>query len=147
MPRWISLSVLAAALTVASLVQAAPDRTEDVLKFEADWAQAYAKADLKFLDRAMLPDFTLTDTRGTVTTKEQELAEVRDSVAKYEHLIQHEMKVRFYGSDMAVVIGRTAIKLDLRGKVIDTEVAFTDTLVRKGGLWYAAAGHTSRPGS
>ena len=28
------------------------------------------------------------------------------------------------------MIGRTAIKLDLRGKVIDTEVAFTDTLLR-----------------
>jgi uncharacterized protein (TIGR02246 family) len=136
-----------AALLLVTTAQAAPDRTQEVLKFEQDWAQAYAKADVKTLDRVMLPDFTLTDTRGNVTTKEQELAEVRDSVAKYEHLIQREMHVRFYGPDMAIVIGRTAIKLDLRGKVIDTEVAFTDTLVRRNGLWYAAAGHTSRPGS
>ncbi len=141
------LRIAALLVVMGTTAHAAPGQTQEVLQFENDWAQAYAKADLKFLDRAMLPDFTLTDTRGTVTTKEQELAEVRDSVAKYEHLIQREMHVRFYGPDMAVVIGRTAIKLDLRGKVIDTEVAFTDTLVRKNGTWYAAAGHTSRPGS
>jgi hypothetical protein len=48
---------------------------------------------------------------------------------------------------VAVVIGRTAIQLEYKGKVIDAEVAFTDTLVRKNGLWYAAAGHTSRQGA
>jgi uncharacterized protein (TIGR02246 family) len=134
-------------LLLAVTSQATPDRTAEVLQFERDWAQAYAKADFKFLDRALLPDFTQTDPRGTRTTKEQELAEMRDRIARYESLTQNEMNVRFYGPDMAIVTGRTAIRLELKGKMIDAEVAFTDTLLRRNGQWRAAASHTSRAGS
>jgi hypothetical protein len=93
---------------------------------------------LEFLDET----FTLTDTRGNVTTREQNLDEVRKREPRYDVFRNHGMKVRVYG-DSAVVTGITSIKGTSGGKAFAVDVQFTDTLIKRDGRWRMVASHAS----
>ncbi|MBA3963197.1 MAG: nuclear transport factor 2 family protein [Chthoniobacterales bacterium] len=62
---------------------------------------------------------------------------------KYSVFENREMRPRIYG-DTAVVTGRTKVKATIEGKPYETDVAFTDTLVRIDGQWFGVAGHVSK---
>jgi ketosteroid isomerase-like protein len=103
---------------------------------------AYAKGDAAYLEQALEDRFTLTDTRGAITTKADELAAVRAREPKYEIFRNSEMKVRLYG-DAALVTGITEVKGASAGKPFHSRLQFTDTLVRRAGRWLIAASHVS----
>ncbi|QSQ20050.1 nuclear transport factor 2 family protein [Pyxidicoccus parkwayensis] len=86
--------------------------------------------------------FTLTDTSGNVTTREQTLLELRNKEPRYEVFRNHDMKVRLYG-DTAVVNGITSVKGVAGGKAFAAELRFTDTLVKRNGRWRVVASHVS----
>jgi hypothetical protein len=93
---------------------------------------------LEFLDES----FTLTDTRGQVTTREQNLDEVRKRDPRYDVFRNHNMKVRVYG-DSAVVTGITSVKGTSGGKAFAADLQFTDTLIKRGGTWRMVSSHVS----
>ncbi|NMO22140.1 nuclear transport factor 2 family protein [Pyxidicoccus fallax] len=86
--------------------------------------------------------FTLTDTSGNVTTREQTLLELRNKEPRYEVFRNHDMKVRLYG-DTAVVNGITSLKGVAGGKPFTSELRFTDTLIKRNGKWRLVASHVS----
>jgi ketosteroid isomerase-like protein len=122
---------------------ARPDPTQEVLQIEHAWCDAYRRGDLAYLERLMVPDFTLTGSTGAVSTAKNELEELRSGAVRYDVFENRDMQVRFYG-DTAIITGRTKVQGTASGRPIDIDVAFTDTLVRIDGRWRAVAGHASR---
>jgi ketosteroid isomerase-like protein len=103
---------------------------------------AFEKGDAEYLVEFLDETFTLTDTRGQVTSREQNLAEVRKREPRYEVFRNHGMKVRVYG-DSAVVTGITSIKGTSGGTAFAVDVQFTDTLIKRDGKWRMVASHVS----
>jgi hypothetical protein len=104
---------------------------------------SFVTGDAAYLADFLDPEFTLTDSQGAVTTREQTLAEVRSREPRYEVFRNHGMKVRLYGA-AAVVNGITSLKGTAGGKPFEVDVQFTDTLVKRDGQWRLAASHVSR---
>jgi ketosteroid isomerase-like protein len=120
-----------------------PDQQE-VLQFERDACKAFLDADVVALERVLTPDFTLTLSNGDVSTRADEINELHSGKVHYDVFENYDMLARLYGSDTAVVLGKTRVKGTSDGKPFDRVVQFTDTLVKRDGRWQLAAGHVSR---
>jgi uncharacterized protein (TIGR02246 family) len=116
-----------------------------IISIEHKLGQAYLSGDAEYLDSIMSPDFILTNVRGEVSKKAEEVAEVRNGIIHYEKFETSDLNVRVYG-DAAVVTGRTSIKGTVKksGRIIDAQIRLTDTFVRQmNGKWRIAAGQTT----
>jgi Domain of unknown function (DUF4440) len=125
-----------------SLAQTAAEN--DVLQFERDACKAFLDADSAGLERVLTPDFTLTLSNGEVSTRADEINELRSGKVHYDVFENYDMKARLYGDNTAVVLGKTHVKGTAEGKPFDRVVQFTDTLIKRDGRWQLAAGHVSR---
>ena len=117
---------------------------QEVLQFERDACKAFLEADVVALERVLTPDFTLTLSNGEVSTRADEINELRSGKVHYEVFENYDMLARLYGNDTAVVLGKTRVKGTADGKPFDRIVQFTDTLIRRDGRWQLAAGRISR---
>jgi acetyl esterase/lipase len=117
---------------------------KDVLQFERDGCKAFLDADSEALERVLTPDFTLTLSNGTVSTRADEINDLRSGKVHYDVFENYDMKERVYDNNIAVVLGKTHVKGMSEGKPFDRVVQFTDTLVKRDGRWQLAAGHVSR---
>jgi hypothetical protein len=128
----------------AQFVQAESPRGEEVLQFERDACKGFLDADVAALERVLTPDFTLTLSSGAVSTRADEINELRSGKVHYDVFENYDMLARLYGNDTAVVLGKTHVKGTSDGKPFDRVVQFTDTLIKRDGRWQLAAGHVSR---
>ena len=117
---------------------------KDVLQFEHDACKAFLDADVAALERVLTPEFTLTLSNGEVSTRADEINELRSGKVHYDVFENYDMLARLYGNDTAVVLGKTRVKGTADGKPFDRVVQFTDTLIKRDGRWQLAAGHVSR---
>jgi len=131
-------------VTFAKITLAQSAAEKEVLQFERDACKAFLDADPAALERVLTPDFTLTLSNGEVSTRVNEINELRSGKVHYDIFENYDMTARIYGDDMAVVLGKTRVKGTSEGKPFDRVVQFTDTLVRRDGRWQLAAGHVSR---
>jgi ketosteroid isomerase-like protein len=138
-PILVTLMVVAG----AHLLRAQSALEKEVLQFERDACKAFLDADVAGLERVLTPDFTLTLSNGEVSTRANEINELRSGKVHYEIFENYEMKPRVYGRDAAVVTGKTRVKGTSDGKAFDRVVQFTDTLIKRDGTWVLAAGHVS----
>lgn len=105
---------------------------------------AYQRNDVAAIDSLVADGFILTDSRGTVTTKADDLESARTRAIDFTTFRNEDMLVRAYGTT-AIVTGRTIIKgTTKQGAVVDIEVQFTDTVIRFEGRWKIVASHVSR---
>lgn len=136
--RLITVTLLAVGVTAAP-----PNKDETaVLAALTKACDGFESGDVSYLTKFLAPDFTLTGSDGAVTTRDENLAEVRAREPRYEVFRNHDMKVRLYG-DTALVNGITSIKGTSKGKPFAVEVQFTDTLIRKDGAWLLVASDAS----
>jgi ketosteroid isomerase-like protein len=138
-----TLIVLVAVLACGFSVGQTPAEQE-VLQFERDACKAFLDADVSALERVLTPGFTLTLSNGEVSTRADEINELRSGKVHYDVFENYDMLVRLYGDDVAVVLGKTRVKGTADGKPFDRVVQFTDTLIKRNGRWQLAAGHVSR---
>jgi ketosteroid isomerase-like protein len=117
---------------------------QEVLQFERDACKAFLDADVSSLERMLTPGFTLTLSDGEVSTRADEINELRSGKVHYDVFENYDMLARLYGNDTAVVLGKTRVKGTADGKAFDRVVQFTDTLIKRDGRWQLAAGHVSR---
>jgi Domain of unknown function (DUF4440) len=134
--------VLATLAFQISLAQTAAEN--DVLQFERDACKAFLDADPVALERVLTADFTLTLSNGEISTRADEINELRSGQVHYDVFENYDMKARLYGDNTAVVLGKTRVKGTSEGKQFDRVVQFTDTLIKRDGRWQLAAGHVSR---
>jgi len=135
------------AFTVISTCQFSGAQTtdeKDVLQFERDACKAFLDADAAALERVLTPDFTLTLSNGDVSTRADEINELRSGKVRYDVFENYDMLARLYGKDTAIVLGKTRVKGTADGKPFERVLQFTDTLIKRDGRWQLAAGHVSR---
>jgi ketosteroid isomerase-like protein len=116
-----------------------------IISIEHKVGRAYLSGDADYLDSILSPDFILTNLRGEISNKAQEVAEVRNGIIHYEKFETSNLNVAVYGG-AAVATGRTAIKETEKksGRIIDAQIRITDTFVRqKNGKWQMVAGQTT----
>jgi Domain of unknown function (DUF4440) len=138
----ILFGLLAISATQSSLAQ--KEAEKGVLQFERDACKAFLDADPAALERVLAADFTLTLSNGEVSTRADEINELRSGKVHYDVFENYDMKARLYGDNTAVVLGKTRVKGTAEGKPFDRVVQFTDTLIKRDGQWQLVAGHVSR---
>jgi hypothetical protein len=137
--------LIALLVNLISLVSFAQTPAEkEVLQFERDACKAFLDAAPAALERVLTADFTLTLSNGDVSTRADEINELRGGKVHYDVFENYDMIVRLYGDNMAVVLGKTHVKGTAEGKPFDRVVQFTDTLIKRDGRWQLAAGHVSQ---
>lgn len=141
--KTVSLIVFGAVL-VCRLSLAQTPAQQEVLQFERDACKAFLDADVAALERVLTPEFTLTLSNGEVSTRADEINELRSGKVHYDVFENYDMLARLYGIDTAVVLGKTRVKGTAESKPFDRVVQFTDTLIKRDGRWQLAAGHVSR---
>jgi ketosteroid isomerase-like protein len=138
------LSSLLPVLLFASMptVAAEKDDLRKILEADHDICAAFEREDADWLEQHLDPTFTLTSSTGKVTTRADEVADLRAGT-KYDVFRNRDVKVRLYG-DAAVTTGITRVEGKADGKPYALDFQFTDTYVRKPGGWVLVASHASR---
>jgi ketosteroid isomerase-like protein len=114
-----------------------------VLETELAIGRGYEHNDVATVRRYLTDDYTLTDARGAVTTKQDDIDDFTKHRVRYLVFRNQNMKVRLYPRT-AIVTGQTIVKAVSGTTPIEVEVQFTDTLILINGRWMLAAGHVSR---
>jgi ketosteroid isomerase-like protein len=128
----------------AVLAQSPADESAAVFQAERDGCAAYLRGDADKIANFLTEDYTLTNSKGAITTAADDIEDARTGKVHYDVFENYDMKVRLYGDHAAVVTGKTKVKGNAQGKPIDIIVQFTDTFVKQSGRWRLAAGHVSR---
>lgn len=111
---------------------------QELIQIERDWCAAVVKKDAAALARILADDYTSVGSRGTTSTKTDELANLKgaDSTAS---CVDSNLKVRIYG-DAAVVTGLGTRSGTYKGVAFkDRQSLWTDTFIRKDGRWQCVA--------
>ena len=75
-----------------SLAQTTDEK--DVLQFERDACKAFLDADPAALERVLTADFTLTLSNGEISTRADEINELRSGKVHYDIFENYDMKAR-----------------------------------------------------
>lgn len=104
------------------------------------WRKAYLAGDADYLASILSPTFIQTNARGQISSRDEELNELRQGDVRYTRFDSLENKIDLYG-DVAVATGATWIQGTIKsiGKPIDVRVRVTDTFVRQNGKWMVVA--------
>jgi ketosteroid isomerase-like protein len=133
--------LLLAPAFAADKVAPSGDETR-VMQVTQEACEAFLRADLPAVEALLAPEFTLVNSRATVQTREEVLAEVRSRDPQYEVFRNHSMTAHVFG-DAAIVQGITSVKGRSGEHAFDVNVRFTDTLVRKRGRWRLVVSHVT----
>jgi hypothetical protein len=117
---------------------------DDVLKAEHTLCKAFEQGDLDYIKTHESADYTLTNSTGDITTRQDDLDDFTKRHAHWTTFENRDMKVRIYGRETAVVLGKTFVKGTYDGKPVDIAVLFTDTFAKIDGRWILVAGHVTR---
>ncbi len=119
-------------------------QVDAILAYEKAACAAYERNDAAALDSLIHDSYTLTDSKGVITTKADDIRDAKARSIEFTTFHNEGMKVRVYGNS-AIVTGRTILKGKAKdGSAVDVEVQFTDTVVLVDGRWRIVAGHVSR---
>jgi len=144
MPNRFALPSLAAAALLACMPALASEKddVQQILQVERDVSAAFEREDADWLEKHLDPTFTLTGSTGKVTTRADEVADLRGGT-KYDVFRNRDSKVRLYG-DAAVVTGITRVEGKSDGTPYAMDFQFTDTYVRAPKGWVMVASHATR---
>jgi ketosteroid isomerase-like protein len=124
---------------IIPLVSLRASDEDDVLRAERELALCYQNSDAACIEQGVMEDYTLTNSKGKITTRADDLEEAKKRDPKYEIFENQDMKVRVHG-DVAVVTGITHSKGISGGQPFDAEFRFTDTFVKDHDRWPLWAG-------
>lgn len=114
-----------------------------LLELQQVLARAWLAGDRHTIEQIIGPEWTSTGPDGSASNRAKVLDEVFEThVHKILRLEIDEVRARVFG-DAAVVTGRTHGVGEFGGAPYDVTIRFTDTFVRRGGRWQAAASHAS----
>lgn len=137
------------ALVMIGMVLAAASpataQTDDVLAAEAAALEAYRTNDTAGINKWVADDYTLTDSRGRIVTKAEDLTAARDKAVEFSQFTNVDQRVRFYlEGKVAVITGRTLVAGVARdGTAFEQDLPFTDTWIRTDDGWRIVASHVT----
>jgi ketosteroid isomerase-like protein len=109
-----------------------------IIAFENLWNQMQIAHDASAMEQMLDPDFVLTDYDGSVLTKGQFLASIRDKSNQLTVEVSQDMKLHRHG-DTVIVTGATHEKGTLKGKPYEHHGRFTDTWIKHDYRWLCIA--------
>ncbi len=118
---------------------------QELRKLNEEGAKAYLQRDTKALERIWADDFIFTNPFGEVTTKAQEIANVKSGELTFESFTTDDVQVRTF-VDVAVLTGRATVKGHYKGQDISGRYRYTDTYVKLEGRWQIIAAQATREG-
>jgi ketosteroid isomerase-like protein len=137
-------SALALSALIAIAADAKKDKVEEtIMKIEREWIDASVKGDTAALDKIEAEDYIIIDPTGTISTKAEDMKNVKSGDLKFDSMEIFESKVRVYG-DAAVVTAKSHIKGKYKTQDISGDYSATDVFVKKGGQWRAVSSHITR---
>ena len=146
--------VVILALSLAALFFTAHDATAqiaasngvevEVRKLERAWLDAYEKHDTKAMQTIVADDFLITFADGSQQTKPQILEMIKRPAnpANANRFSTVDVISRVYG-DTVVLTGRVVTEYKRNGELKKEESLYTDTYVRRNGVWQVVASHLS----
>jgi ketosteroid isomerase-like protein len=124
---------------VLFLPQSSSDGDEKrIIALENVWNQTQMNHDADAMGSMLHHDFVFTDYDGSVMSKSQFLASIRDASNKLSLEVSEDMKLHRFG-DTVVVTGATHEKGQLKGKAYEHYGRFTDTWIKHDGEWICVA--------
>jgi len=139
--RLILLLALVSVPFLQNVSIAQGDETK-IIALENLWNQMQINHDADAMGKMLDSDFVLTDYDGTVFSKDQFLATIRDKSIQVTTEVSEDMKLHRHG-DAVVVIGATREKGTEKGKPFSHHGRFTDTWIKKDGQWLCIASQLS----
>jgi ketosteroid isomerase-like protein len=138
MSRMLFLVVFSSVILLAQ--QPAPSEGDEkrIVALENIWNQAQLNHDATAMGSMLHPDFVFTDYDGTVMSKPEFLASIRDRSNTLSVEVSDDMKLHRFG-DTVVVTGATHEKGKQRGKTYEHYGRFTDTWMRHNNEWICVA--------
>ena len=144
MSRILAICVVLSVMSVCTFCQAQED-TEPaeksmILALESAWNQAEIHHDANAASAILAENFISVDHHGTLQTRSQYLADMKDPSFKPEEISNSETSVYLYG-DVAIVTSAYRTRGTISGKPFAHHGRFTDTWVKRDGKWQCVADH------
>ena len=145
--KLIALVLVTICLLVVPLAWSQGGTVEEQVKALADqFSQAFGKADTGFMEKYFADDFTGIHSDGKLSTKAQEIDNVKSGSLKWASVDVHERKIRVYG-ETAVVVALSSSTGTFNGKPYSGDFRTTQVWVKHKGNWKVVAFQTTRVAS
>ena len=142
MPRPLILLLALAFLSFAPELSRAQGDETKIIALENLWNQMQINHDADAMGKMLDNDYVFTDYDGTVMSKSQFLATIRDKSTQVTVEVSENMKLFRHG-DTVIVIGSTREKGTEKGKPFSHLGRFTDTWIKKDSQWLCIASQLS----
>jgi len=113
-----------------------------ILALETAWNHAEQNKDVAALDQLLAPQLVYIDYDGSISTKQEFLANVKSEGLSPEQITNDQQTVHVYG-DCAVVTGIYREKGVNKGKPYSRRGRFTDTWVKMNDTWQCVASQST----
>jgi hypothetical protein len=116
-----------------------------LMQMEHEWNEALKTHDTAWFEKNLADDFTdISSGNGALTTKAEDLANLKTDKTVYESLELSNLHARIEGN-AGVVTGVNHIKgHDEAGNSFEVRLSFTDTYIKRHGRWQAWASQHTR---
>jgi ketosteroid isomerase-like protein len=138
MLRPLILVLVLAFLPFGQEISRAQGDETKIIAFEHLWNQMQISHDADAMGKMLDSDYVFTDYDGSVMSKSQFLATIRDKSIQVTVEVSENMKLFRHG-DTVIVIGATREKGTEKGKPFSHVGRFTDTWIKKDGQWLCIA--------
>jgi ketosteroid isomerase-like protein len=133
------LAVFALSAVLFAQQKSAPSNDEiQVRQLEHAWNEAESRHDVGAVTAIVADTLTYIDFDGSIMNKAEYLKDVTKTSYQADHLYDEGLNVVVYG-DAAVVVGIYRETGKSKGKTYIHRVRFTDTWIRRGGVWQCVA--------
>ena len=122
--------------------QAAPKtaaRVDEVKQMEKRYTDALMKRDLATLEEIWSHDYTFTNGQGKLLSRAERLENVKTGATEIHSTEEHDVQVRVYGGDAAVLVSHVTLKAQYSGKEASGEYRHTAVWIKGAGGWHLVA--------
>ena len=137
-------SLAALLLSSASIPQGKSPSSEEIQikQLERAWNQAEAKQEVKEVSALLADTFVYTDYDGSFMNRAEYMKWIVAPEQKADHLYDEGISVQVYG-DAAVATGIYRETGANKGKPYVIRSRFTDTWIKRNGIWLCVASHST----
>lgn len=106
---------------------------------EVEWPKAYSEQDTVLLDKILGEDFQMISANGSRYSKADEMAWIKENTTENDSFWYEIKRLDIYNNGTAIVSGTGHITND----TVKTVYESSNILIKRNGLWKAAASHVS----
>jgi uncharacterized protein (TIGR02246 family) len=119
------------------------DAEQQIKALSDQMIQAQLKADTSFFEKYYAADATIVHSNGKLSTKTEEIADLKSGSLKSDSIDTRERKIHVYG-DTAIVNFLISFKGAVSGKPYSGDIRRTMVLVKQNGNWKIVANQVTR---